>query len=381
MFAIQDLDFSGSQSSDEVFLNASNNAIKGSGAFGFVTRDGLKITIEDPQFISFLKLYPFLLIVGVDEITNRKALERLSELQVSYPNLTVRVYFKPSSYTIFHPKAYWFQKSNGGVLNASSSNMTFKGLRKNTEIGLPIDVDKETIQRVENEWNTWLDKSEDYLWDLNAEKIIEQAKINEEKFKRKGKGKGKPVTTPEQNTVPEEVIIEDETDETFIDNNDLEVWSFNDTSLALVAEIPESGDRWKQANFSKEVFNNFFGVVLGAGVPYTILLRNVSRSGNLESIESRPQVSVKSQNYRFELSAASGIPYPEDGAPIGIFIRVAVRTFIYCLVFPEEASYQMIYEFLNNNYKGAARTKKRVMTTCNQIEDIINNLPLATLKI
>lgn len=378
MFAIQDLDFSSSQSSDEVFLDASNNAIKGSGAFGFVTRDGLKITIEDPQFISFLKQYPFLLIIGVDEITNRKTLQRLSELQVSYPNLTVRVYFKPSGNTIFHPKAYWFQNSDGGILNAGSSNMTFKGLRKNTEIGLPIDVDKETILRVENEWNTWLDKSEDYLWDLNAEKIIEQAKLNEEKFK--SKGKGKTATNPEQNTVSEEVVTEDETNETFIDENDLEVWSFNDENLALVAEIPESGDRWKQANFSKEVFNDFFGVILGSGVPYTILLRNISSSGNLESIESRPQVSVKSHNYRFELSAASGIPYPKDGAPIGIFIRVAVRTFIYCLVFPTETNYQMLLEFLNSNYTGAARTKKRVITTCNQIEDIINTLPLATLK-
>ena len=376
MFAIQSLGFSGSQSADEEFLAASNNAIKGSGAFGFITRDGLKITIENPQFTSYLENYPFLMIAGVDEITNRKTLERLSELQNSYPNLTVKVFFNPSSSTIFHPKAYWFQNAEGGIINAGSSNMTLRGLRKNTEIGLPINVTVEDIKHIEDNWNAWLYESEDFLWSLDDDKIITQAKLNEEKFKRQGRGE----SASSQSDVEAEVANVNLPNESQIDYDDLEVWSFSDINIALVAEIPESGDRWKQANFSKEVFNNFFGVIPGTNASYTILLRNVSNGGILESIESRPQVSVKSQNYRFELSAASGIPYPINGSPIGVFIRVAVRTFIYCLVFPSDVAYQKLTEFLNNNYSGAARTKKRVITTCSEIDDIINILPLAILK-
>jgi len=59
---------------------------------------------------------------------------------------------------------------------------------------------------------------------------------------------------------------------------------------------------------------------------------------------------------------------------------VALRTFIYCLVFPDDANYNNLILFLNANYSGRSNSKKRVMVNCHQIEDIILESPLENLR-
>ncbi len=57
---------------------------------------------------------------------------------------------------------------------------------------------------------------------------------------------------------------------------------------------------------------------------------------------NRPPVAVKSQNYRFELAAASGREYPDAGRPIAVFVRMVGRTFFYRLLMPEDADYELV---------------------------------------
>ena len=73
------------------------------------------------------------------------------------------------------------------------------------------------------------------------------------------------------------------------------------------------------------------------------MLKNVDKSGTLGKTEVRPSVSVSSQNYRFELDAAAGIDYPKDGKrPLGVFVKVSQRDFLYELVMPGDVGYDSL---------------------------------------
>ena len=126
---------------------------------------------------------------------------------------------------------------------------------------------------------------------------------------------------------------------------------------------------------------------------YIILLRSVKNSGLLGEIESRPSVSVKSKNYRFELEAAAGLDYPSGAnRPIGVFICVSVRMFLYVLAMPTDPFYNTINQFLHQNWEGRTDRMKRINSTvgtlhqscsalpfCNQAAELIKNKQL-TLK-
>ena len=81
-------------------------------------------------------------------------------------------------------------------------------------------------------------------------------------------------------------------------------------AAVLIAEIPKSGNRWKQANFHLDDYTNFFGARADAA-NRLVVFRHVNADGTMAGYErNRPPVTVVSRNFRFELAAASGIPYP-----------------------------------------------------------------------
>lgn len=77
--------------------------------------------------------------------------------------------------------------------------------------------------------------------------------------------------------------------------------------------------------------------------------------------ESRPSVSVASHNWRFEISAASGLAYPQGSdRPYVVFDEVSTRSFIYELIMPGDPGYTDINAFVKawknaNNKTGIAR--------------------------
>lgn len=128
-------------------------------------------------------------------------------------------------------------------------------------------------------------------------------------------------------------------------------------SPVLISEIG-AGPRWKQANFPIGIIKNFFEVDAGSHID----LIPVEADGSEGMLEQPPFVPVKSQNYRFELASVSGIAYPDDGRPIGVFVKDAYRKFRYRVIFPQNAGHTQMSALLAREYSGPNHHLKRVVT-------------------
>ena len=114
----------------------------------------------------------------------------------------------------------------------------------------------------------------------------------------------------------------------------------------LIAEIG-GGPRWKQVNFTVDIFENFFGAERGNN-SYNIQLINIAKDGTLGDIEIRQAVSVASHNYRFEIHCAeTERAYPGNAKrPIGLFIKIDNNQFLYQVLWYDHPSYKQIKKFL-----------------------------------
>jgi len=365
-FYFQDPTIPYSYSLHEALLQSCSGAQHGGGAYAFVSQDGVKLLLEDDTFKAFVKTGSFNLIVGIDQITNENALIKLRGLRDEYDGLQIRAFLHNVSGSLFHPKFTWFRNKHGGILVVGSGNLTASGLRKNWEAFNVVQVDKKIIKKVENDWNQWLKYSEGNLKSLDDELVLEKARSNlraSYKKKTKKKAESQAEVLREQNWTAGVV------------SEDIDAWDFVNEDEVLVAEIPKGSTRWNQANFDKYNFEKFFGAD-PKKKGYIILLRNVQNSGLLGEIESRPSVSVKSKNYRFELEAAAGLDYPSGAnRPIGVFICVSVRMFLYVLAMPTDPFYNTINQFLDQNWEGRTDRMKRINSTVGTLRQSCSDLP------
>lgn len=364
---MQDPTFPDSFSLHEALLQACEGAHYGGGAYAFVSTGGAKLFLEDDTFARFVSSGNFKLIVGIDEITSENALKKLSELKEIYNNrLEVFAFLHDTTVSMFHPKFSWFKNDEGGILILGSGNLTERGLRRNWEAFNVIEVEDIKFEEVEGIWKNWLEHNANNLRHIDDNDVIERVKENARvysKVKRRAKHEGD-AETPKDAEQTEEVI----------EDVDLDAWSFVEDNAVLIAEIPDNNKRWKQANFDKNSFTTFFGAKIGNN-SLRILLRNVFPDGSLGDIEVRPYIAVKSQNYRIELKAVSSKEYPKDGRPIGIFLRVSTRMFLYVLAMPNDHFYIEIREFLNKKYTGRIDRMKRVISAVRELKDDCEHLP------
>ncbi|MEH7547756.1 phospholipase D family protein [Neobacillus vireti] len=401
MFYIQDGRFSHSLTTHEAILTAATSKhnvvdfFAGAGVFAFATSGGASLLFEDQVFKDFLSNNHFTLIVGVDDITNTKALNKLRELRDLYqPNLEVKVFCHNDRGSLFHPKFIWFKIDGELRLITGSGNLTEKGLRRNRE-AFTINIYKDTAARaVEEYWDLWISENNSNLLDLDDEKVIRKAARNAERFVRTRRLETELEGDEEENTspdtanepsdleptdtiagenLPEGVLVNTPNATGILETEDYEAWTIEDNPEVLVAEIPNNNVRWKQANFNVAVFERFFGGIAGGHVERRILLRHVGNTGLLEELEVRPTVSVKSKNYRIELNAATGLDYPKgDDRPIGIFIKVATRSFLYSLVMPGDVIYNEVLDYLNDCEPRAGIRMRRYLTN---VEELRANCP------
>ncbi len=369
-FYFQDPTIPYSYSLHEALLQACLGAQRGGGAYAFVSQDGIKLLLEDEAFRSFIDNGAFKLVVGIDEITNENALKKLRNLRDMYTGLEIIAFLHKVKGSLFHPKFTWFKNNQGGVLIVGSGNLTARGLRRNWESFSIVQVDKSKIKEIEDDWNGWIAHSQHCLKDIDDKSVLERARDNfRNRYKKRPKVKLeteilKAKTKWREGEVPE----------------DVEAWDFTDTDVVLVAEIPRSGNRWKQANFDKDTFTDFFGATPGDN-SQRVLLRNVKRNGAFSDIEIRPSVSVISQNYRFELEAAAGLDYPTAGRPIAVFIRVSTRMFLYVICMPNDSFYGPVRQFLDQQWEGRTDRMERIRTTVQELRLNCPNLPFwKTLK-
>lgn len=386
MFYIQDGRFSRSLTTHEAILTAAtstrNNIDYGAGVFAFATSGGASLVFEDQVLSNFLINSRFTLIVGIDDITNTIALNKLIELRDQYqPNLEVKVFCHNGTGSLFHPKFIWFKIDGEIRLITGSSNLTEKGLRRNREAFTVNNLIDSELLDFEETWNLWIRENNGNLRDLDDDEVVRKAARNATRFVRTHRVETEIEADEEENLSPETAIPPETVDVNspigpdILETEDYEAWTIEDNPEVLVAEIPKSGNRWKQANFKVAVFEGFFGGIAGAHQERRILLRHVGDRGSLEELEVRPTVSVRSKNYRVELDAASGLNYPEgDDRPIGIFIKVATRSFIYSLVMPGDVNYNEVQTYLNNSQPRVGIQMRQYLTNSEELRVSCPNL-------
>lgn len=409
MFCIQDPSYENSKYLHETLISECVGCISGAGAYAFATKDGINLLLLDDNFKDFLETGTFTLVVGTDDITNEHSIVSLIELQKKYgSHLVVKAYVHNGKGSTFHPKFSWFQKNDGGVLVLGSGNLTQKGLRYNREAYNVVQYDESGITEVVDEWNRWFLHSTPFLFNITDSVVLAKAKQNSEKIKAvstakatvqrehtikpgevkladiyksqpKDKRTGKKATSKKSLPVPEgqpTPISPAVTDEEI--DIDASYWTINKDSAVLIAEIPKSGNRWKQANFDKSTFEHYFGATCGENGEYRILLKNVNDDGTMDETEIRPSVSVSSQNYRFELEAASDLEYPDGNErPIAIFAKVSRRDFIYMLLMPEHPSYGEVMAFIGE-IAAPSMKMRRLQYIAGDVETRIPSLALWT---
>ena len=354
---IQDPKYPNSLTLHESLLEACKGASAGGGAFSFATKDGVELFLADEVFTSFARTGKFDLIVGIDAITNVAALNTLANFEKDLEGLSVRVFFHQVAGALFHPKFCWFRHRTHGVLIVGSGNLTPRGLRGNWEVFTFSTLDLNEFAAVEQMWTSWVAFNDGLLKSPTDPDVLARAARN--------------VTKVIKGAVGEVETAEAEEDEDTIAGPDA-------TAHVLVAEIPKSKDRWKQANFKRSFYENFFGMSVKAGRLRRALLQQVRQDGTLGELENRPGVQSKSQNYRIELSAATGLPYPKRGRPIAVFVRVAPQSFTYQLLLPGEAGYANVSVFLDAKWNGKANEVRRFPTDVATLKQSWPTSPLWT---
>ena len=325
----------------EEILVACEGASSGVGAFAFVSAAGVNLLLDDPQFSLFLSSAPFELILGMDAITDTKALDAVQTKVTAHPNLKARAFLGTAPGSLFHPKMCWFKHPSGCVCLAGSGNLTPGGLRGNCEFFSVVKFTQEQMRAFDRMWRSWFDFHASALLPLDHPDVRKKA-LENEKLKSLVKKQQK------------EVLVEGR-------NGRIAVGpALREDAKVLIAEIPRGGSRWNQANFDLETFQGYFGA--SPGHTQRIMLTHVDMRGRMGPQEVRPSVAVKSHNYRFELEAASGLPYPPRRRPIAVFVRVATRTFRYRLLMPGTQGYRETREYLKTHGSQQAHRVRRLLT-------------------
>ena len=289
-FCIQDPSYGKSEYLHEALISACVGNITGGGAYAFASKDGIELLIEDENFKRFLKEGRFLLVVGMDDITNIYSIKTLRKLQEKYKgHLKVKAYIHKGKGSIFHPKYSWFSNEDGGVLVIGSGNLTQKGLRQNREAYTLEKCNREEIIAIEKEWNDWIEHSKFFLFDLDEEIVHECARKNTQRMKSLVEFQKKTGTSEDvewfckyleliqkqpkdsENTKTDknnkDIIKTKESEQLVIYDEDLDIdlpyWTLSLDTELLIAEIPKNGYRWQQVNFDKKTFEEFFGATCG----------------------------------------------------------------------------------------------------------------------
>jgi HKD family nuclease len=344
-------------------LDQCGSAVKGGAAFAFASAQGVKLLAAEPIFEKFLKAGEFTIIVGLDGITDIRALEELKKLNKSHPNFKPKLFLHSTGGSIFHPKTMWLKTPTGGVIITGSGNLTSGGLKSNWEAMAIQILTSAEIAEAEKKWDAWLKTHKKELVDLDNEKAIEKAKTNKivrSKIKKALTKSGAKVEPTEEEVDAVEEIIE-EIEEEFLLNP------------VLIAEVPKSGSRWQQVNFDLKSYQEYFGVK-NTATKY-VRFHEVHPDGSLGPAEDRQSVSVVSQNFRFEVGAAHGKPYPPEGHPILVFEKTGEDTFHYVLLMPGEADHDLIQAYLDNNYTRKNK-KLRVQMTGGDLKKAWPDSPL-----
>jgi len=331
----------------EVLLRACDGAKRGGAVFAWTNASGVRAFLEDKSFARFIQQGEFDLVVGLDSITDEAAVKALIARTTQWPKLSVRAFLHEQS-VFFHPKLAWFLSDKELTLIVGSGNLTMGGLTNNWEAFTVVRLTDTAAAAISQQIQDWLAAQSHTLVPITDNRVIERA--------RRNVGNERSLKRVPRTAAPKEAATQQGVE-------------------MLVAEIPGGTNlRWGQANFDRQNYEDFFGARVGT--QKRIFLYHVAEDGGLGDLESRPSVEVKSQNYRFELSAARGVDYPSDGRPIGVFLRLATDEFLYMLLLPDSPHYPAVSGFIESHWTGRADRMRRVRTNVEELRAAWPNAPL-----
>lgn len=382
MLCIQDPSYEDSKQLLDEILACCPSARFGGGAYAFVSADGINLLIGDPVFTSFLEHGRFLLIVGMDEITNMRSLTALNHYTALYPNLEVKAFLHDTAGSTFHPKFCWFNCGDYGYVITGSGNLTQKGMQRNREAFEVKKVSLDELTSVVQYWNSWIESVSRFLLPLNEEAVIQRARENVRRMSLAQPRHGGTGARPHAGIAPEAPAVmggmptggENAEEDLYVDD-EFGAWEYEINSAVLICEIPRGDKRWNQANFDANTFQTFFESTPGIAGQMALILRDVKRDGNLGEIRHRPPVSVASHNYRIELYIDRGTVYPVDGRVLGVFVKLSSRTFLYSLVFPSDEEYPALEARLDSERHRHDRLV-RYQTNAGELLKIAPSLPI-----
>jgi len=347
MLNLQDPSSNGSPSLRDTFVREAESWKSVRGAFAWATSKGLNEVFLDDDFAGLLGegTEDSLLIFGVDFVTTPDALDMMDEMN-SETSIETKVFHPKGGGYLFHPKYTIWGDGSTGSLVIGSGNLTRGGIRDSHEAFARLPLQNEEYSSVLQEWENWLKRHEEDLYAPTNDRVRRQAESNTGWGSSPSDGSG--TTSSDQNGEAD----------------------------VLVAELPKNGARLKQANFSKAVFTGYFGVSLGA--VENRLFRCSPTEDELWGPEKRRAVRVDSSNFRFELSAADGMEYPEVeevGRPIGVFLKKRPDAFLYRLVLPtHDDRHEKLETFLEEKKGPRSKNKCRRVTAnldeCEDLEDV-----------
>ncbi|MHB8107568.1 MAG: hypothetical protein ACYDH4_09125 [Candidatus Cryosericum sp.] len=256
-------------------------------------------------------------------------------------------------------------------------------MRRNREAYDFSEVSEEEIQKIEGEWNEWLASASGHLRSLDDDDVIERAAENARRAAERWEGRPHhraAATTPGAETSrpqPAEALpgTSEASGLLAYESDEIGAWEFDEQCRVLIAEIPKAGNRWQQANVDAGTFLAFFNSQPGVSGQEMLVLREVQRDGRLGRIQQRPPVSVRSQNYRVELSIEGEVQYPDDGRPIGVFVRLSTRTFLYMVLLPSDAGHIALQRELDHHRARRDRVV-RYSTDVQELRGLCPTLPL-----
>jgi len=334
------------------------------------------------------------IILGVDQKgTSKEALEEVLSWGVNSKIYHTR------EFNIFHPKVYLFENEDIFCLIVGSNNLTVPGLVQNVECSLMIkDIrSNPVLAKFYKYWSGILDGTEVNLYSLTQElidKLYEDKVITLESQRSERYDKGideESTPTKQKNLVFGKAGIQQLPDgftpkrkqrqvkvKTIKGKQKGKKQKEELRSIGeqvLIAEIG-GGPRWKQVNFPINIFQDFFGAQRNDNT-YTIDLMNITKDGSLGAVETRQAVTVKSNNFRFEITCVETMGnYPgNDKRPIGLFVKLDSSEFLYQVLTSEYPAYEKIKEYLYMEAKTKRASElKRVIVNVEAIHALYPEL-------
>lgn len=309
----------------EAIIGAAAEATTWRGIYAFATRGGVDQLIEDPVVHDFMHRGGAIdLIIGIDAVTDRQALERMQDLATKHLTFRPRVFWN-STRGLFHPKISHFGYPDGhNKLIVGSGNLTPGGLMHNFEGYSVISGGRRES----------LDLSS--LDAFVARHAADIRLIDQEALDRAALNAMRPVMAARRPQVPAPAPTGARPPPVVVP-----VAQGLARDRILVAEVPDAGGRWSQSHLNAAVVEEYFRLTNLAS--QRVYLTHVD-AGGVRGEEKVRQVvySTANKNYKVEISAAKGRDYPTAGHPMLIFRERQVRCFDYMLLMPGDAGYARI---------------------------------------